>query len=169
MNVDAAVWVALIVATLSSTVGPVLVTRAAGRQARKTKEQDWERQDQVAAQAREAAELLLAANERVAAQSAEESRVINGKIDVVHTLVNSQLTSALDDALDANVALLTLMKEAIALRTANGTPPSDETMAAVHALESKIQARRNALHDRTQQNDAAQEQMRRNPTDAVGG
>ena len=94
------VWLALIglaTAILTGTVSPILVGWFAAKRDRRNKKEDYDRQDVVAAKAAEAAILLLAANERVAKTAA----VTNQKLDVIHTLVNSNMTAAMQAELDA--------------------------------------------------------------------
>lgn len=174
--------VAIIVA-ISSTVGPVLLVLANGRQRTKEKQEDYARQDLVAAKAdavavkaAEAAELLLAKQNQIAAQAAEAasllvannaleaetSKITIGKLDVIHTLVNSSLTKAIQDQLDANIATLALLNEVISLRSGG---PSEETLAVKAKLEAKITELQVQLADRVKsaaivqkQEKAAQEQ-----------
>jgi len=126
------------------------------------READWARQDQVAAKAEkaaadlaksqkmiadkaaEAAELLLANNERVARTQQET----NGKLDVIHTLVNSNMTAAMQSEFDAVARELAMMREVAALKQAAGQEPSPETLAAISATEAKLHELDAALADR---------------------
>lgn len=141
------IWLALTVAIpaiITGAVAPLATVLIANRGRRKDKEQDWARQDAVAAQAAEAAKLLLAANERVAATA----EAANAKLDVIHTLVNSNLTAAMQAELDATVRELAMMNEVIDLKRANGHEPSVNTLATVKATELRISELKATLADR---------------------
>jgi hypothetical protein len=131
---------------------------------REDRQADWDRQDQVAEKAEkaaadlaksqkriadkaeEAATLLLANNERVAQTQAET----NGKLDVIHTLVNSNMTAAMQSEFDAVSRELAMMREVAALKQAAGQEPSAETTAAIGATEAKLHELDAALADRAQ-------------------
>lgn len=137
-------WVAAIVA-IGTVLSPVLLAWLTGRQRQAEKREDWKRQDQVAEQAAKAAALLLAQNEVVA----EAAGVINEKLDTIHTLVNSQMTAALQSELDAVTRELAMMREVVALRQANGQEPSRESVGAMAATEAKITELQSVLADRS--------------------
>lgn len=141
------IWLALIVAVpaiVTGAIAPLATVLITNRSRRKDKEQDWARQDAVAAQAREAARLLLDANERVAATT----QVTNAKLDVIHTLVNSNMTAAMQAELDATVRELAMMGEVIELKRANGHEPSVNTLATFKATELRIGELKATLADR---------------------
>lgn len=137
------------------------------------KKEDWARQDlvaqrlqergdaaaaraqEVAVQTQQAAQLLLVNNEAVAAQS----RAANTKLDVIHTLVNSNMTAALQDGLDSNRAQLVTLRELISLKVAQGEEPDEETKAMLHALEEKVGKLAANLRDRIQQTEVANAQI----------
>jgi membrane protein implicated in regulation of membrane protease activity len=118
-----AVGLALIV----SIVSPLLVARQTNKATREAQRADWEREDLVAAR-------LQAAGD-----------VTNGKLDVIHTLVNSNMTAAMEDALGSKVALL------VALRRMAGALPSADEQDLINTTEAEIAERRAELHDRQQQ------------------
>jgi hypothetical protein len=155
------VWVALIVAAFGTVIGPLLIAHLNNRQRVAEKQQDWARQDlvaakvdkaaeqaaeaaellrqrqeMVAAQAAEAARLLLAANERVAASAAET----NGKLDVIHTLVNSNLTAAQQRELAAMMTMLTTMKEVVGLKERLKVTPSPASLEHIRNTQAQVDA-----------------------------
>ena len=153
------VFIALIAAA-AAVIAPAILAYITGRQRRNEKREDYARQDQVAdrvsdaaKQAREAARLLVASNALAADTAAASAAVTNGKLDQIHTLVNSTLTAAIEAQLDATVEQLAMMRRALAGDT---TPPSRESMAA---LEAKIAETRLSLTDRLTQTKAAQRQV----------
>jgi hypothetical protein len=145
----------LLIALVVAVIGPLLLSWRQGIQRRKEKALDWEREDKVAEQARKAADLLVAANERVA----KTAEVTNGKLDVIHTLVNSNMTAAMQAELDATTRELAMMREVIDLKQAAGKKPTPMALAAVTATESKIHELQTALADRLKQNELADAQM----------
>lgn len=126
-----AVWVALIVA-VSAMAGPLLLAGRMDRLRRRERMEDYARQDAVAA--------------RTAA-------VTNGKLDVIHGLVNSNLTAALSAELDAKEALLVLLRRVRVLE------PSHEIDATLDATEAKIAELRATLDDRLAQTRIADDQI----------
>jgi len=152
----------VLVALVVSVIAPSVLAWLTGRQRQADKAQDWAREDAVAAQAakaakllldrqeadarkrEEAAALLLEANERVA-RTAETT---NTKLDVIHTLVNSNMTAAMQSELDSTVRELAALKEIIALKAAAGDKPSPEALAAITYTEAKIGELTATLNDR---------------------
>lgn len=123
------------------------------------------RQDLVAAQTAEAAQLLLGQQTAIREQAAEAARLLVqsdaeraevaevtiAKLDDIHTLVNSNMTSAMQGELDATVAMLVLMKEVVTLRKDAGKRTSASSAAAIKAAETKIAELRAQLEDRLKQ------------------
>jgi len=152
----------LVVAIFSSITAPLIISARTEKRHRDDRQADWDRQDAVAAaakqtatdlaasqkrnadQAAEAATLLLAANERVA----HTAQVTNGKLDVIHQLVNSSMTAAMQSELDATVRELAMMREVMELKRAAGTEPAPETLAAIDATQAKIGELAASLQDR---------------------
>jgi hypothetical protein len=167
--VDPTVQVALIVA-IFAFVGPVVMAAVTYLVHRSEKKQDYARQDAVAANAAEAArklsirqdqtaakadivaESLLASNERVAetAKTAADGLVVtNTKLDLIHTLVNSQMTAAMEAELMATQRELAMMREVVSLKTAAGHEPSTEALGEISATEKKVSELRAKLADRS--------------------
>lgn len=156
--------VVICIAVFSSITAPILLLQRTERMHREDRLADYKRQDDVAAkaaqaaadlvksqkvisdQAAEAAELLLAANERVATTAS----ITNDKLDVIHTLVNSNMTAAMQSEFDATVRELAMMKEVINLKGAAGLSPTPEALSAVTSTEAKLQELAAALNDRAQ-------------------
>jgi replicative DNA helicase len=148
----------LLIALVVAVIGPIILSWLNGRQRKAEKILDWARQDdvaaeakrqqgEVAAQAAEAARLLLAENKKVAHTAAET----NEKLDVIHTLVNSNMTAAMQSEYDATVRELAMMREVVALKKAAGEQPSPEAVAAIDATEQKIAQLAAELSDRLKQ------------------
>lgn len=73
----------IIVALLVSVIAPVLLSVLTGKQAHRAKVADWERQDQVAAQAEKAAALLLEKQNQIAGHAAEAATLLATKQDEI--------------------------------------------------------------------------------------
>lgn len=142
--------VALIVA-LSSTIGPMLMAWLTNRHLRKQKIEDYRRQDEVARKAEEVA-VRVASNARamqLAGERQEKFAVITqGKLDVIHALVNSSMTAAMQAELDATVRELAMMREVILLNRIAGKEPSVDALAAVELTATRISELATALSDR---------------------
>jgi hypothetical protein len=119
----------------------------------------------VAAQAARAASILQEAQAesirrtdevaRLAAQQAEGTTAklddTNSKLDVIHGLVNSTLSAALQSELDALVTSLAMMREVMDLKRSGGHEPAEEAIIAFQATEAKIAELRATLADRLKQ------------------
>jgi len=119
----------------------------------------------VAAQAAEAASVLQAAQaesirrtdevarlaEQQAVRAGEKLDDANSKLDVIHGLVNSAMTTALQSEMDALVTSLAMMREVIDLKRSAGREPTAEAVIALHGTEAKIAELRGAIDDRMRQ------------------
>lgn len=167
------VWGLAIVALLTAVIGPVTLAHLQGKQQLAAKLEDWRRQDEVAARAAEVAKQLLAKQEETAQKTreaaellvennkvvAETAEITNGKLDQIHTLVNSNMTEALQSELDSVRAQLAMMRELITFKVAQGVEPSEETAATLKALEIKAQKLAANLKDRLEQTKIADAQI----------
>jgi len=143
--------------------GALLTTWMNARQIRQGKEQDYARQDAVAAKAAEAAALLLAAQKasivrtdevaRLAAEADERTAVRLDKIDeqgkVIHSLVNQKLTTVTEQALFATLALLPHLEESLARIRASGGKPPEADLKRLADTKRSIVDLRETLERRT--------------------
>jgi hypothetical protein len=166
--IDQSVIIAAIVA-ISSMTAPILLAWMTNRTRHQERMEDYARQDQVAKKAEEVAkqaavaadllavqqraattqvkqtaELLVASNER----ADTNATATNIKLDVIHTLVNSNMTAAMQAEYDATVREAAMMREVVSLKQAAGHDPTIETLAAIEATDKKIADLRAALADR---------------------
>lgn len=143
------IWVAVLVAVIVSVVAPVVLSWLTNRQRRAERIEDYARQDavadrltkrqnEVAAQAAEAAALLLAANERVAAQTAEASEATQAQLRQIHTLVNNDMTKAIQAQYDALVQVVTMMRVIAGLKLKAGLAPDRDDAAAIEATLAQL-------------------------------
>lgn len=181
---NSSLWIALILGLAGTLVGPYLMAKTSDRAAtrrehvaaehrRRDKQQDWDRQDEVASRVEEAAaearevakraqrtaDLLVESNERVAADAAKANEYVSGQLQQIHTLVNSNMTAAMQAELDARQAQLITLRELVALKQDAGHTPSADVVQTVTQLEMKIAELEANLHDRLEQTRKANEQL----------
>lgn len=89
------------------------------------------------------------------------TRKNSDQLRVIHTLVNSTLTAALQAELDSTRREEMLLRELLSMREDSGAQVSDDQRAALGAVQRKIQELTAAMADRAQQNRAANIQMQR--------
>lgn len=118
------------IVSVSTTVQMILTSRGK----RKEKEQDYAREDAVASRAAEAARLLAVNTEKVA----ETAQKTSDKLDVIHGLVNSNMTAAIQAELDATAREAAMIQEVIDLKRASGIEPAIEALAALDSARKKI-------------------------------
>jgi hypothetical protein len=170
---------ALLVAVLGGLIGalaPVLLIRANGRERRKDQEQTWARDDKVAEQAAEAAELLLAAQKEsiartdaVAERVAAATSTTTAQLNAIHTLVNSDMTAARQSELDQTRVTLAVLRKVVALDLAAGRDPAEADRATIDATEARIAELEAILEDRLAQQQAVEAGTRAAKTTLDGG
>jgi hypothetical protein len=125
----------------------------------------------VAAQAAEAASILQAAQAesirrtdevaRLTAQQAAQANArlddTNSKLDVIHGLVNSNMSAAMQSELDALTTSLAMMNEVVDLKRSSGSEPTAEAVISIQDTEAKIAELRATIADRLQQAEAIAE------------
>lgn len=158
---DPAIWIALfagLVAISGSTIAPFLMANAASKRdaikskldaeiRREDKEQDYARQDEVARRLYEYTRTQAQAN-----------KLITDKIDVVHTLVNSNLTLAKESELKALVALAQMTREISDLRIANHLPENPHTVQGLLEMDNAVAVLRAEIAERKRQTELVKEQ-----------
>jgi len=164
IGVVIAIVVSILTAVFASITAPLILAHRTERMHREDRLADYERQDKVARAAEQTATDLIASQKRIADQAAEAARLLldanervaktaqvtNGKLDVIHTLVNSNMTAAMQAEYDATVRELAMMREVLALKEAAGGSPGPESEAAIAATEAKLAQLAAALEDRAQ-------------------
>lgn len=76
------------------------------------------------------------------------TRKLTHKVDIIHGLVNSNMTAALESERDAVMRELATMREIVAMRSAAGTEPSVDTLSTIRVTELRILELKSALADR---------------------
>ncbi len=104
------------------------------------------------------AEAHLAAQTAQAAATASRvnDKVINAKVDQIHTLVNSKLTQAKQDQLDARRDYLLVLKANMAAKPGK---PSSEALALIASVELKIKELEVQVQHRQLQTDNSSSQL----------
>lgn len=142
-------WNTLSIALIAGLLSPMLLAYFTGRQRRAEKLEDYIRQDQVAERAA-----------RAVVAVAQVGMATNSKLEVIHGLVNSSLTSAMQSEHDAIAAQLILLKELTQIRKDAGKEPSTETISALGALEAKLAELTIHLAERAKQAEVAAAQVK---------
>jgi len=140
---------------MATTASPIILSVITATQRRKEKVEDYARQDGVAAQAREAARLLLAANERVARQTAAAATETQSQLKQIHTLVNSKLTEEMKRSLIALKAQIVLLRRVINLDFAANTETIEADRAMLSSLERTVEELSSSLTERDAVTEAA--------------
>jgi hypothetical protein len=96
---------------------------------------------------------------RASRRNTEALAVQESKLNVIHTLVNSTLTAALQAQLDATRRELTMMMELTDMQREAGHAVSADRFAALGALRRKVTELTTAMADREQQTRSADTQI----------
>jgi len=150
--------IALLATVISPAILAIISNHITGRQRRAEKKLDWAREDAVAAKAEEAAKLLLASNERVA----DNAKVTNGKLDQIHTLVNSNLTASMKGELEATIAKLVVLKKLAGRDERDKVDVSESDLKDIRDTEARIAEMTAILNDRLQQTKIAEDKAKGN-------
>ena len=140
------------IALIAAIVGPLLLAYLFNVQRSREKREQWQREDTAAATASEMFRALLDENRGVK----RSMDALNEQIDVIHVLVNSNMTAAMQAELDATVRDLASMREVIDLKRAAGHAPTPIALAAVKATEEAVAELTAKLGDRLKQNAIAE-------------
>jgi len=149
----------VLVSLIVSVIAPLVLGFVTNWSRRQEKKLDWSRQDQVAAKAEKAAKDLIESNEKVAKLAKQTSDKIIGKVDIIHTLVNSNVTKEMEARLEGSRRELVGLKEIMELRRGNGLPPTKEAEAIILATEEGIHELENDLADRRRQQKVVEQQQ----------
>lgn len=123
-------WAPIVLALIVSVIAPLVLAWAQNRARREEKKLDWAREDQV--------RITLA----------ESNKAMSNQLTVIHTLVNSNMTAAMQDSLDSTVRELASLRELCELKRASGHEPSQDTLSAIAMAEAKIAELTAMLADR---------------------
>ncbi len=145
----------ILVALLVSVFAPSLLAWLNNRSRKKEKLLDWEREDkkekEKADKAEEVAQRLLDSNKQIANEAARISEKTFGKMQEIHTLVNSDMTAARMDQRDQTKLTLLGLRKIIQLDKDAGRLPSVDDTDAILAAEKQIIRLDAILSDRAAQ------------------
>jgi hypothetical protein len=144
-----------IIVALGAIVSPFITAFMTNRNAARIKLADYAREDAVA----DKAALVAKAAQEAAHAAASIATIQGAKLDQIHTLVNSNLTAAMQDQLDARHATLALLKEAVDAKHAAGLTATKETFGAIESNTAKVEELTAQLADRLKQTKEAAQQL----------
>lgn len=159
------VLLALIVA-VPAMLSPLLLSWLTNRNARKDREQDWARQDQVANRVAEVSRQLLARQESTAI-ALEKSMLATtiareqtfSQLDAISTMVDGNVTVVLQAELESTQRELTALREIMEIkRTAGQTASADATMVIATAVKRIVELQK-LLADRRERDAVARSQI----------
>ena len=78
----------------------------------------------------------------------QSAKVQEAKLDQIHTLVNNNMTAAMEDQLEARKSSLASLQEIVALRKESGASPNPDSVAAIESIKEKIGDLEAQLSDR---------------------
>jgi len=102
------------------------------------------------------ADHLIEANANVAKTAQDQGK----KLDQIHTLVNSNLTAAMESELGAHSAALVLMQEIVDLKRLSGKSPTAQSLEAIKITSAKVAELRAQLDDRIKQTVVANQESK---------
>jgi len=147
------------IAIISPSILAVLTAVIQNHFRKKEKKLDWEREDKKDREridrANVVAQSLLSSNEQIAITAAESHRETNQKLEVIRVDVNSNMTQAMKNELDATEGQLTLLLEMVELKKERGTQPTKEALTYIAAKRVKINELKATLNDRLTHSKAA--------------
>lgn len=132
----AAVIVGVVVAA-STTASAFLMAYMTNKQRRAEIIDDRGHDDVIAEIAAQQMHRLIDTNVRIADRTSEAADRLEGKLNVIHTLVNSGLTEAKQSELDAVTHELDALKKIAALNNRLGRPADASTSAAIAETERR--------------------------------
>jgi hypothetical protein len=139
---------AVVTSIFASITAPLILAHRTERMHREDQLADYQRQDKVAREAKEAASLVAAELQKSTEAAQENARVSQEKLDDlsaqtqrIHTLVNSDMTAARQEELDQAESLIVVLQRVIKLAKGKGLMPDP---ADTDALE-RTQRRRDQL------------------------
>jgi len=159
---NAPIWVAIIGAAVAITVSvglPLMTKFLEAKTRANEKEADYHRQDELAQRAIDAAQAAALRAEKATMELATATATTNEKLlaaaktaddqlKVLHTMGNSTLTAAKQEAFDATTLTLAMALQTVAITEKGGQVPTKELLAAIETARGKIIALRTELDQR---------------------
>lgn len=143
------VTLGVILALFSSVTAPLILAHRTEKMHREDREAEYARQDEIA--------------RATATKAALATQATNSRLDIIHALVNSGLTSVMKSELAAVQRELELLCEVAELHRADGREPTPEMMASIQATEKKVADLTRTIADRDAAEQASVEQHGKYP------
>lgn len=156
--IEAETIVVAAIVALPATVTPILLASLTARNRRREKELDWARQDDVATRIKTTAEALVISNRTVASAAKDTAEKLGGKLDQIHTLVNSKMTEEMQSRLLSMRRELAGLLEIVSLKSVAGRQPSAEALEAIRDTKAAIVELELILNERDRQTIVANKQ-----------
>jgi hypothetical protein len=160
------VTIAIVVAigTLATVSSPLVLASMTNRASRQSKQQDWDRQDEVAARALAATQEVAksqAALLSAAAVTVQRLTAVEEQGHLIHHLVNSAYTASLE----ATRVALVGQRDAL-FRASGPTAPNNEDAEAIGRLDTQISALEETIADRLRAQKTAEAEIAETQTAA---
>lgn len=139
--------IAIVIGGALAFGGPLLLAWYNNRNRERERAEDIARQDAVALAVRDVAGKAKIS----AAASRAEAAETGSQLKQIHTLVNSNMTAALQGELDQTRISLVLMREVVGLKETAGGKASPENIMAITETEGRIAKLAAVLDDRMTQ------------------
>lgn len=170
-EVDPTTITLAIIAFLTAIATPTIASIINAHTTARAREADWARQDQVAAAAEAAANRLVESQHtlaqaalKAAVASEHRGRAVAARLDqlddkaaVIHDLVNSSMTAAMQSEYEAVVRDLRSQRQLLELYKAQGVEPSTETLDMIAAIAAKADELHLTLENRKRAQAASEE------------
>lgn len=152
------VFVVALIAGLAAPLSGVITVLILGRQNRKTTQQNWKREDLVAERAAKAAQDLIDSNKKIAQVAEETATKTFSQLTQIHTLVNSNMTAAMEDALASKLGHLVALEQVLVMQK-DADESVIDTLREIQETKEDIARRRAELQDRLRQTKIAEAQI----------
>jgi hypothetical protein len=151
-------FIVALIAGLAAPLSGVVTVLILGRQNRKTTRENWKREDLVADRAAKAAQDLIDSNKKIARVAEETAGRTYSQLTQIHTLVNSNMTAAMEDALASKLGHLVALEQVLVMQRDADDSVTD-TLREIQQTKEDIARRRAELQDRLRQTKIAEAQI----------
>lgn len=136
-----------LIAVFTSLTAPLLLIYFTARTRRSERREDYRRQDEIAERVAEVARATAAS----AAATKTQLNGISNQATQIHTLVNSDMTSARQAELDQTRVVLAVLRRVVAVTVEKGLPPLPDDLIAIQEAVDRISELESILADRLTQ------------------
>lgn len=136
-SVNVAIILAAVLVAFSSAASAYIITAMTNKQRRREMAIEEAHRERLAGLASQQTNLLISTNEAISARTAADATTIEGKLDVIHGLVNSGLTAAKQSEFEALTRELATLRELAELQRAAGRAVEAATTHAIEVTEQR--------------------------------